>query len=241
MRPGPDELGYDPGGFGRVTAILSSMTDQDAAREEPPADLWDRIAGRLPSADDPAVLSPMPDLGLVGPAGGDRPPVPPAEPTGEPAGGSVIDLDHRRRRRWVRITAVAAAVVLIAGTYGVIVANDPGTTRELVASVDLEPLKDTGSGTAELVTVDGVDQLRITADGLPPAPEGHHYEMWLVDPEVTSPQSLGVLPSGQDEIVVDVPDGVDPDEFPIVDINVQVDGQVEHSGVATSVLRGTLA
>ena len=89
-------------------------------------------------------------------------------------------------------------MVLAAGTYGVISANSPDSTRELVASVDLDPLKDTGNGTAELVVVDGVEQLRITADGLPPAPSGHHYEMWLIDTEVTNPQSLGELPSGQD-------------------------------------------
>ena len=34
------------------------------------------------------------------------------------------------------------------------------------------------------------------------------------------------------------PAGVDPEQFPIVDINVQQDGQEQHSGVDTSVLRG---
>lgn len=251
MRSDPDELGPDADEVGRVVDILSSMTSDDAARDEPPDDLWDRIAGRLSNADQPTVLAPPPELRIVEPgpdAGGPdrgRSETPAAVPSPTRstavAGGDVVDLDHRRRRRWVRIAAAAAAVVLAAGTYGVISANSPDSTRELVASVDLDPLKDTGNGTAELVVVDGVEQLRITAEGLPPAPSGHHYEMWLIDTEVTNPQSLGELPSGQDTAVVDVPAGVDPDEFPIVDINVQVDGEVQHSGVETSVLRGTLA
>ena len=236
MRPDPDELGPDADDR-RVVDLLSSMTDEDLARDELPADLWDGIASRLSTADQPTVIARVPELQIIA---SEEPTT--DDPTNDAAapGGTVVNLDDRRRQRWVRVAAAAAVVVLAAGTYGVISSNSPDTTQELVASVDLQPLKDTGTGTAELITTDGVDQLRITAEGLPPAPDGHHYEMWLIDPEVTSPQSLGQLPSGQDEIVVDVPEGVDPDEFPIVDINVQVDGQVQHSGVETSVLRGTL-
>jgi anti-sigma-K factor RskA len=232
MRPDPDELGPDADEFARVVDLVSSLTEEDTRLDELPADLWDGIASRLSTADQPTVIARVPEVQIIASE----------EPTTDAAtpGGTVVNLDDRRRQRWVRVAAAAAVVVLAAGTYGVISTNSPDTTQELVASVDLQPLKDTGTGTAELITTDGVDQLRITAEGLPPAPDGHHYEMWLIDPEVTSPQSLGQLPSGQDEIVVDVPEGVDPDEFPIVDINVQVDGQVQHSGVETSVLRGTL-
>ncbi len=237
MRPDPDELGPDADDR-RVVDLLSSMTDEDTARDELPADLWDSIASRLSTADQPTVIAPTPELQVI--ASEDTTTADDAASPVAAPGGTVVDLDDRRRRRWVRVAAAAAAVVLAAGTYGVISSNNADTTQELVASVDLQPLKDAGTGTAELITTDGVEQLRITAEGLPPAPDGHHYEMWLIDPEVTSPQSLGSLPSGQGEIVVDVPEGVDPDEFPIVDINVQVDGQAQHSGVETSVLRGTL-
>jgi hypothetical protein len=237
MRSDPDEQGPDADEFGRVVDILSSTTPDDAAHEEPPDDMWDRIAGRLSNADQPTVLASPAELRIIEPGpDADRPDEMPSAP---PA--VVVDLDHRRRQRWVRIAAVAAVVVLAAGTYGVISANSSDSTRELVASIDLDPLKDTGNGTAELVVVDGVEQVSITAEGLPPAPSGHHYEMWLIDAAVTNPQSLGQLPPGQDTAVVDVPAGVDPDEFPIVDINVQVDGEAQHSGVETSVLRGTLA
>ncbi len=239
MRPADDEMDRD-GDVGRVVDLLSSMTPDDAVRDELPAGLWDDIASRLSTADQPTVLAEQPALRVVPPPG------PSAAEDAEPAAeddASVTRLDDHRRRqqRWRRIAAAAAVVVVAAGTFGVINANTPDTTTELVASVELQPLKEGGSGTAELITVDGVEQLRISAADLPPAPEGHHYEMWLIDAGVTDPRSLGSLPSGQQEIVVDVPEGVDPDQYPIVDINLQVDGQEQHSGVDTSVLRGTLA
>lgn len=241
MRPADEEMNRD-GDVGRVVDLLSSMTPDDAARDELPAGLWDDIASRLSSADQPTVLAEQPSLRVV--------PTPSAPAAEEHTDGAADDHgapvtrldDHRRRQqRWRRVAAAAAVVVVAAGTFGLINANTPDTTTELVASVELQPLKEAGSGTAELITVDGVEQLRISAADLPPAPEGHHYEMWLIDAGVTDPRSLGSLPSGQQEIVVDVPEGVDPDQYPIVDINLQVDGQEQHSGVDTSVLRGTLA
>jgi hypothetical protein len=239
MRPADDEMDRD-GDVGRVVDLLSSMTPDDTVRDELPAGLWDDIASRLSTADQPTVLAEQPGLRVV------QPPSPSDAEDAEPVAGddaSVTRLDDqgRRQQRWRRIAAAAAVVVVAAGTFGVINANTPDTTTELVASVELQPLKEGGSGTAELITVDGVEQLRISAADLPPAPDGHHYEMWLIDAEVTDPRSLGSLPSGQQEIVVDVPEGVDPDQYPIVDINLQVDGQEQHSGVDTSVLRGTLA
>jgi hypothetical protein len=235
MRPADDDMSPD-GDVGRVVDLLSSMTADDAHRDELPAGLWDQIAGQLHGDDQPKVLAPR--LTVVSTS----------EPTPDedrfeqsPSTVTPIDAARPRRQPWLRVAAAAAAVVFVAaGTFGIISAND-GTSQELVASVELEPLKAAGTGTAELITVDGRQQLRITAEGLPAAPEGHHYEMWLVDPDVTDPRSIGVLPPGQDEIVVDVPEGVDPDAYPIVDINVQVDGEEQHSGVETSVLRGVLA
>lgn len=230
MHPDPDDLGTDYD-VSRVGDILTAMTDEDMRRDELPAGLWDRIATELPTADRPAVLHAAPDA--------ERAPEESAV-RGAPS-GNVVDLDARRRQRWLRITAVAAAVVLAAGTVGVISSMNTGSGQELVASVDLAPLKDSGAGTAELISVDGVERIVITVEGLPDAPSGRHYEMWLIDTDVTEPRSLGELPAGVDRIEIPVPDGVDPDEFPIVDINLQVDGEAQHSGLDTSLLRGTLA
>lgn len=233
MRPDPDALGPDEGDT-RVITALRAVQPHDTHRERPPADLWDRIAAELPTADGPKVLRATPTVI--------------AEETAQDTdrfaagseGATVVRMDERRRSRWARVAAVAAALVVVGGTV-VVISNDEPVTQELVASVELEPLKAQGSGSAELIQVDGEPRLRITADGLPPAPAGHHYEMWLVTEDTTDARSLGNLPSGRDQIVVDVPAGVDPDDYPIVDINVQTDGQVEHSGLDTSVLRGVLA
>ena len=247
----------------RVADVLRSMTPADDEREDLPPGLWERISGQLETADQSTGVAGATRLRVVevaerdttdrdtpdqdGPtstmsdheardhvASGDAP------STGARSNG-VIDLDDRRRQRWFRLAAAAAAVVIAAGTFGVINANGSGPSQELVASVDLEPLKDSGNGRAELIDVDGVEKLRLTAAGLEDAPQGYHHEIWLIDAEVTDPRSLGELPPGQTEIVVDLPAGVDPDDFPIVDVNVQVDGQEQHSGVDTSVLRGSLA
>lgn len=230
MHPDPDDLGTDHD-ISRVGDILTAMTDEDMRRDELPAGLWDRIATELPTADRPAVLHAAPDAERAPEESSVR---------GAPS-GNVVDLDGRRRQRWLRVTAVAAAVVLAAGTVGVISSMNTGTGQELVASVDLAPLKDSGAGTAELISVDGVERIVITVEGLPDAPSGRHHEMWLIDTDVTEPRSLGELPAGVDRIEIPVPDGVDPDEFPIVDINLQVDGEAQHSGLDTSLLRGTLA
>jgi hypothetical protein len=230
MHPDPDDLGTDYD-VSRVGDILTAMTDEDMRRDELPAGLWDRIATELPTADRPAVLHAAPDAERAPEESSVR---------GAPS-GNVVDLDGRRRQRWLRVTAVAAAVVLAAGTVGVISSMNTGTGQELVASVDLAPLKDSGAGTAELISVDGVERIVITVEGLPDAPSGRHHEMWLIDTDVTEPRSLGELPAGVDRIEIPVPDGVDPDEFPIVDINLQVDGEAQHSGLDTSLLRGTLA
>lgn len=227
MRPDPDELGPDADGDARVLDVLSSMDDQDAVRHQPPADLWDSIAARLPGADQPTVItSPEPDDVRVVPA------------VGSVVDPVVVDLDARRERRWAPLVAAAAVVALAAGTFGVLTSLDDPPTQELVAAVELEALQDRGTGEAELVTVDGEQRLVVRADDLGPSPEGTHYEMWLIDAGITDIRSVGVLPDGVEEIEVPVPAGVDPEQFPIVDINVQQDGQEQHSGVDTSVLRG---
>jgi hypothetical protein len=234
MRPDPDELGPDAEGMDRVLDVLSTTTDADLPLEDPPSGLWDSISARLD--DEPEVVSePAPAL-TPEPA---LPPEPtPAPEPGQPA-AEVVDLTARRRRGWVLVAAAAAAMVLVAGSVGLIRSRED-STQELVASVELDALADRGTGQAELVEVDGEQRLVVRTSDLGAAPEGTHFEMWLINPDITDMHSLGELPEGAEVVEVDVPAGVDPGDFPIVDINVQVDDQVEHSGVDTSVLRGVL-
>lgn len=135
------------------------------------------------------------------------------------------------RRRWIAgagLAATAAAVLAVV----VMVIDKPDV--DVVAAVELEPLTGSGSGRAELVSVgDGV-QLRLQTDGLG-TPDGY-FEVWLIDPSVTELVSLGPLRA---DGRYDLPPGVQPAAFPIVDVSVEpVDGDPAHSG--DSVLRGEL-
>ncbi len=115
-----------------------------------------------------------------------------------------------------------------------LVAIDGDDEPRMVATVELEPLAATGSGRAELVDANGTYQVRLQTDGLDPG-DGY-LELWLLDPTATRLVSLGPL---RDDGVYEVPAGVDPGEFPVVDVSVEpVDGDPTHSG--ESVLRGQL-
>ena len=203
----------------RLRAIAGQLDDEDFARVDPPAALWARIAAAV-------------------------------EADGEPDGGAdaveapVVSLDAHRRRRHRRVlAAVAAAVVLVAVTGAVLLqagSSPDGDEPQLVASTELDPLEPVGGATAEvrLVRQDDHLQLELDAHDMAAAPEGQHYELWLLDPASASaePVSLGAM-SGS--TTVPVPAGVDPDEYDVVDVSLQEQGQTEHSG--HSLLRGTLA
>ena len=137
-----------------------------------------------------------------------------------------------RRRTWWAVVAAAAAAVIVAVTVAV-VARD-ADDDVVVAAVELEPLGDSGAGRAELLDRDGSYQVRLETEGLDA--EDGYLELWLLDPTATRLVSLG--PLGADGLY-DVPSGVDPGEFPVVDVSVEpVDGDPTHSG--QSVLRGQL-
>jgi anti-sigma-K factor RskA len=136
-------------------------------------------------------------------------------------------------RRWwqagLAVAAAAAAVIAV-----VVVVDDDEPAEQVLSAVDLEPVVGSGSGHAELVSSDETLQLRLETDGLD-TPDGY-FEVWLIDPSVTSMVSLGPLRADGE---YDVPPGVDAADFPIVDVSVEpADGNPVHSG--ESVLRGQL-
>lgn len=214
-----------------LRAIGRNLSTDEPGWDTPPDDLWARIEaeafGGEPVAE-PTTIEPTA-----------------AEPTHPPAtgagGGPAEDAtvvsfpgpDQRRRRWLLPVAAVAAAALIVVGIITVN-ATRPGDEPELIASVTLDVLGDAGSGRAELVNADGVQQIRLETADLD-AGDGF-LEVWVIDPSVTKLVSLGPLrPDG----VYDLPAGLDPAEFPIVDISVEpVDGDPTHSG--NSVLRGQL-
>lgn len=179
---------------------------------EPPPGLFDRISAEL------AV-----DV------------VPPGVParTGAPAGtdAEVVPL-RGRAPRWLAPLAAAAAVLVVVGF--VVVSGDDADQADVLATVTLDQLGDAGAGTAELVDADGQLQLRLDTSDLD-AGDGF-LEVWVIDRDVTKLVSLGPLRS---DGTYDLPPGIDPADFPVVDVSVEpLDGNPAHSG--DSVLRGTL-
>jgi anti-sigma-K factor RskA len=178
--------------------------------DEPPADLWSRISA--------AVGEPADSEGLA------------AEPG--PAGIVPLRSSHHARRSW--LLASAAAVVVVVGTVVGLVALSGGDDADVVAATALERLGEQGSGNAELLDDDGRLELRVDTSDLDPG-DGF-LELWMIDPTVTRLVSLGPLrPDG----VYELPPGLDPGEFPVVDVSIEpLDGNPAHSG--DSVLRGQL-
>lgn len=218
-------------GFDDLAALRAIGRDLSADEpdwDSPPDDLWARIEaeafGGGTSAAEPVTAAEPVHPPTTGAGGG------PAEDA------TVVAFpgpDQRRRRWLLPVAGVAAAALIV---VGIVVANGSGTDDEpeLIASVTLDVLGDAGSGRAELVNADGVKQIRLETADLD-AGDGF-LEVWVIDPSVTKLVSLGPLrPDG----IYDLPAGLDPTDFPIVDISVEpVDGDPTHSG--NSVLRGQL-
>ncbi len=134
--------------------------------------------------------------------------------------------------------ALAAAVGVLVGSLGTIVAVDQQNPAPTIAQAELEPLpgqqargmaqvRDTANGPVLLVDVPGL-----------PQPEGY-YEVWMLSPDADAMVSVGVLGAGSVN-EFPLPTGMDMQAFPVVDISVeQFDGDVTHSG--DSLVRGTLA
>ena len=225
--------GTAPAGAGddlaRLGEIVRSLTADDLARDEPPPAVWAGIAARTGAATAAGEAAAPPTLR---PVEGGRPAAPPAPrhpSTGAP-----------RRRAW-GLAAAAAALVLVVAVGAVALTRDgDDEVGSVVASAELEPLPDEPTGAASAVRADLVDhdgrlELDLPTGDLPDA-DGF-YEVWLIDTNVEGMVSLG--PARSDGTYA-VPSGVDPAQFPVVDVSIEPpDGDPTHSGV--SVLRGTLA
>jgi hypothetical protein len=178
--------------------------------ETPPPDLWSRIeAETRPGTVEAATLQH------------------PVE-----AEAPVVSIESRRRTPPVRWVVGAAAVLLVAVAAGAVWTRSASDDVTVLASTELERLGDTGQGSAEIVDRNGALQLRLVASDVEPS-DGF-TEVWLINPDVTELISLGPIRSDGD---YDLPAGLDPAAFPIVDVSFEpFDGNPQHSG--DSVLRG---
>lgn len=211
----------------RLHELGRSFTDEDRALFDPPADLWSSIAAAASATETDTLV--------------EAPPAPP-----EQAGGVVHDLARQRevsatRRRPTTnvMLAVAAAMVLVAGAVGVLVSQS-GDGVEVVASTELELLAGGGEGTAELVEQDDGLHLVVDVSGMTAEGEADYFEVWMLAADVSDMRSMATFDASTERLDIPVPEGVDPADFPLVDISEELDdGDSTHSG--HSVLRGSLA
>ncbi|MGD9703307.1 MAG: anti-sigma factor [Acidimicrobiia bacterium] len=222
--PNPDIQG-DDGELAELRALAGRAGPGSVSWETPPRDLWDRIAA---GAHAPAESGEerTPDDAT------DRAAVLPLERTRRSVakGGAAGDR-HRDRKPWL----LAAAAVVVGAVAAGSLMRGGSDDSTVVATGALDRLGDSGDGRAELVEHDGLLQLRLSTNDLD-AGDGF-LEVWVINPEVTQLVSLGPL---RNDGVYDLPPGLDPASFPIVDVSVEpIDGDPTHSG--DSVLRGELS
>lgn len=137
--------------------------------------------------------------------------------------------------RLLAAAAVFIAAILVASAIG---GSDEGP--QLVAQADLLtdtlPVATDAEADVNLVRTGDGYALDIDLTSLPVASNGE-LELWIINDGVDDMHSLGVLMSSGRFAL---PDGVDPEDFPIIDISVEpFDGNPAHSGQST--LRGRLA
>jgi len=208
--------------FERIADVLAA--GPLSATDDPPADLWDRIAAAVDAdstrtgagASTPATVTSLADR-------------------------RGTDDDRRRTARAGRLVLAAAAAVLVVVALGaVLFQRASGGGTELVASSDLALLAGGGSARAELVRSDDDTVLRVDLSGLTPAERSDFFELWLLDPANGNPQPLAKFEQSDGVVEVVLPPGLSTSEFPVVDISEELDdGDASHSG--KSILRGELA
>lgn len=221
------DTGDDDADLRELRSIAAGLAPLDLDLETPPPGLWERIEQQVEAERGPSIRLVDP----IHPEDHDVPGPPPgAAPPREPGGSAGVQ--RGKGVRWAPwILGAAAALVVIAGIGWSLRGTQ---SPQVVASAQLELLGATGAGSAELVDADGGFELHVATDGLEAA-DGF-VEVWVIDSEVSRLVSLGPLrPDG----VYTLPGGLDPAEFPIVDVSYEpFDGDPAHSG--DSVLRGTL-
>ncbi len=210
-----DTLFEDPAeqeAFSRLRSVARELSAEDLTLDEPPASLWERIKAE------------------AGEAEGAR------QPLAEREAAPVVDLrDARRRRRprgtWVFGLAAAVVAGVFVGVWALV-----GSDDDVMGTAQLAALGDRGAGTAELVDEDGRMVLHVDLDDVE-APEGGYLELWLI--QSTEPLRLISLGPVNSSGSYEVPAGVDPADFPVVDVSREpLDGNADHSG--DSVVRGPL-
>jgi hypothetical protein len=203
--------------FDDLAARARQLEPGDTELQAPPPDVWDAIQAALA---EPATSDGRAPLATV-------------DPSSEP--GTARDDGGRWTGRWVvSAVGIAARVILLA--LGAWLLSGSGS-ESIIGRAELEALDDSGAvvGDAQLVDVDGELRLQITTGALDPGDDGY-LEVWVIDPDITELVSLGPVRA---DGTYDLPAGLDPEQFPIVDISREpLNGDPTHSG--DSLVQGQL-
>ena len=204
-----------------VDALAVPEFAASAAPATPPASVWAGIAAATGVAT-------VPRPQLLDDTSSAAPSVRAAEPAG-------VVRELRPRRSRLLLAMAASLVVGTAIGAGAVALANRDSAQE-VAATDLAPLDNRkASGNAEVVSTGGGEQLRVELKA--PDAGKDFYEVWLIEPDIKRMVQIGVVRPGT--TVLDLPEGIDLSEYPIVDVSVEpLDGDPTHSGV--SVARGIL-
>jgi hypothetical protein len=206
--------------FEDLASLARELTEEDCWVEAAPESLWEAIAAEA-FGDGVGTGSAPVDGG----------------PGGSGAAPAVDLATERARRRprgaWLFAAAATAAGVLLLAVWGLV-----GDDATVVGTAELAVLADDldASGEARLLEGDRTLRLRVELDGVVPNSD-EYLEVWLV--ESLEPLSLMSLGPVRGDGLYDLPPGLDPAVYRVVDISREpFDGEATHSG--NSVLRGEL-
>jgi anti-sigma-K factor RskA len=157
-----------------AAALLAETT-----HAQPPADLRNRVLAGI------ATVRPLP-------------------PEVEKPAATVTELAPRRRRRTTAWLAAAAAVVAIGGG-AVVWQQVHDQSQDQFSAIAHAPdarsyTVSVGDGSATVVVSKERNEAYIQTEGMPAAPEGHEYVLWLQHGTTLSP--AGVMPEGPDTKVL---------------------------------------
>ena len=220
----------------RATAEVGRASRTAGPLLAPPPRVWEGIAAELGLPRDLRPGTATTSATVAGKSMASRSAR--AEPT--EARRPPVRLERRRDRGRFLLAAVlvAAAVVLLPlGLVALQSALSPPRAR-VVAEAELEAFPDwpDARGAAVLEELpDGTRQVEVTLDA--EVGDDGFREVWLIRSDASDLVSLGVLEGS--EGTFEVPNGVDVDEFNLVDVSEEPqDGDPAHSG--DSIVRGPL-
>jgi hypothetical protein len=226
----------------RTTATVGRASRNAGPLLSPPARVWDGIAAELGLSDDLRPAHADSDSGSdsdeVGRgAGSTRPDLQTQRPP-EPVPPVPLDARRRRGRLAGGLLAAAAAVAVVALGVSALQSALRPPQGTVVAEATLESFPDwpDARGAAVLEELpDGSRQVEVKLDAS--VDDESFREVWLIRSDASDLVSLGVLEGS--EGTFEVPDGVDVDDFNLVDVSEEPrDGDPAHSG--DSIVRGPL-